>query len=276
MHDEVSMSARALMFIALWACGGAEPAHEPVALPAPSASASATHTDPWTGASLARSNATATAPSSGFRLIVSKSALSLPDGMHIMPVPADASHGVDASYKRNGPNDLYIEPIARVFKTQPVRDAILAVDPGVPYRLLVEVLFTLGQNEVGAVHLLVRSPTGVATIDAIMPHVLPPTSTTTPRLGLTVIVVGDGIAMKARGGNVAPGCKDVGPGLAIPARDMNALATCAERLKNLKPDFADEKSVVVSANPDIDFQTIVTTMDALRPTFPDVTFGLSR
>jgi len=108
-----------------------------------------------------------------------------------------------------------------------------------------------------------------------MPHALPPT-TTTPRLGLTVLIVGDGIAMKARGGNVASGCKEVGPGLAIPARDMNALATCADHLKHASPDFADEKSVVVSANPDIDFQTIVTTMDALRPTFPDVTFGLSR
>lgn len=269
------MRARAVVVacLALWACGGSDPpAHEPAALPAPSASASATHADPWTDASLARSNATTPAPSAGFRLIVSKSALSLPDGTHVIPVPADASHGVDATYKRNGPNDLYIEPVARVFKTQPERDAVLAVDPGVPYRLLVEVIFTLGQNEVGAVHLLVRTATGVASIDPVLPRALAPS--TTPTLDLTVIIVGDGISMKGRGGNVAPGCKDVGPGITIHGRDLNALATCAQRLKNLTPEFAEEKSVTIAANPDVDFQTIVATMDALRPMFPNVTFGV--
>src|SRR6476469_2528810 len=39
---------------------------------------------------------------------------------------------------------------------------------------------------------------------------------TTPTLGLTVIVVPDGFSLKARGGNVAPGCNDTGPGIAIP------------------------------------------------------------
>src|SRR5579864_1865341 len=38
---------------------------------------------------------------------------------------------------------------------------------------------------------------------------------TTPTLGLTVIVVTDGFSVKARGGNVAPGCNDTGPGLAV-------------------------------------------------------------
>src|SRR5580704_18566955 len=38
---------------------------------------------------------------------------------------------------------------------------------------------------------------------------------TTPTLGLTIIVVNDGFSIKARGGNVAPGCSDTGPGLAV-------------------------------------------------------------
>src|SRR6476469_11079264 len=42
---------------------------------------------------------------------------------------------------------------------------------------------------------------------------------TTPTLGLTILIVPDGFSMKARGGNVAPGCADTGPGIAIPMRD---------------------------------------------------------
>src|SRR5579872_2645382 len=59
------------------------------------------------------------------------------------------------------------------------------------------------------------SVTFTATIDTFPPRAggagaRPPT---TPTLGLTVIVVGEGFSVKARGGNVAPGCNDTGPGL---------------------------------------------------------------
>ena len=120
-----------------------------------------------------------------------------------------------------------------------------------------------------------------------------------PSLGLTVIVVQDGFSVKARGGNVAPGCQEAGAGLAIPKKnndyDFASLGACAKRLKNLSPDFKDEMSVTVSANPNIPFQAIVSTMDAVRKDengecapdkdgvwagvgclFPDVNFGLAR
>jgi hypothetical protein len=141
------------------------------------------------------------------------------------------------------------------------------------------VLYTLGQNEVSTIDLLVRSATGTAAIRPTLPRA-DPASAKSNALGLTVIVIGDGISMKARGGNIAPGCKDVGAGLAIPnkdgAKDLTALATCAERLKNASPEFASETLVTISANPDIDFQTLVAIMDALRPTFPDVRFGIAK
>ena len=121
----------------------------------------------------------------------------------------------------------------------------------------------------------------------------------TPSLGLTIIVVQDGFSVKARGGNVAPGCNEAGAGLAIAKKnndyDYASLSACAKRLKNLSPDFKDEQSVTVSANPNIPFQAIVSTMDAVRKDdsgecapdkdgvwagvgclFPDVNFGLAR
>ncbi len=110
---------------------------------------------------------------------------------------------------------------------------------------------------------------------------------TTPALGLTVIVVGDGFSVKARGGNVAPGCNDTGAGLAVgktPSGDYDyaTLNSCVTRLKHLSPDFASESQVTISANPNIPYQAIISTIDAVRAAsngevlFPDVNFGLAR
>jgi biopolymer transport protein ExbD len=108
-----------------------------------------------------------------------------------------------------------------------------------------------------------------------------------PALSLTIIVVQDGFSVKARGGNVAPGCNEAGAGLAIPKRendyDYAALNSCAKRLKGLSPDFQTESNVTISANPNIPYQAIIGTIDALRKAndtgedlFPDVNFGLAR
>src|SRR6185436_3991803 len=52
--------------------------------------------------------------------------------------------------------------------------------------------------------------TFTATIDTFPPRAGGTTSRppTTPTLGLTVIVVPEGFSVKARGGNIAPGCSD--------------------------------------------------------------------
>jgi biopolymer transport protein ExbD len=268
---------RALFTALLVACGApAQSSTSPAPLPVASAAPSA---DPWTSAVLARSNATSPVPSSGLRLIVSKSAVSLADGTQVVPLPADTTNGIDAAYKRRGPNDLYIEPIGALAQAKSAHAAVLAVDPSTTYRVLVEVLFSLGQNEVSTIHLVVRSDAGMASIEPTLPHA-PKVPTTTPLLGLVVLIVQDGISVKARGGNIAPGCKDAGAGLTIPnkdgARDFAALAACVDRVKHISPDFESETSVTIAANPGTDFQTLVTTMDALRPMFPNASFGLAR
>ena len=83
-----------------------------------------------------------------------------------------AQSGVDAKYKRSGPNDLYIVPLANALShardtDKAIRaakgldpstsEAILVADGTTPYRLLIEVLFTLGQSEFGKYHLMVLS-----------------------------------------------------------------------------------------------------------------------
>jgi len=105
-------------------------------------------------------------------------------------------------------------------------------------------------------------------------------------LNLSVFIVNDGFSLKASGGNVAPGCESPGSGLAVPkqgdAYDFAALTQCAKRLKDASPEFNDERQVTITANPGIDFQTIVHVMDALRQDddgkelFPEVHFGVPR
>jgi biopolymer transport protein ExbD len=105
----------------------------------------------------------------GLAILISKSHIVVDDAV-VAPVPADATHGIEGKYKRSGPNDLYIVPLANALQSWRERDrqirvatgkdpssseAIIIADAGTPYRLLVEVLFTLGQTEFAKFHLMV-------------------------------------------------------------------------------------------------------------------------
>ena len=64
--------------------------------------------------------------------------------------------------------------------------------------------------------------------------------------------------------------------------DFEALNRCAGSLKQASPEFGEETQVFLSANPGIDYQTLVSTIDAVRATtegdalFPDVNFQVAR
>ena len=110
-------------------------------------------------------------------------------------------------------------------------------------------------------------------------------------LNLTVIIATDGYFMKGRSASIAQGCQGVGGGSPTVPRinatndessdgkkyDPTGLQKCARKLKNEVPNAADEKQVMVTANPNIPFQEIVRVMDAVRnddkgELFPNVVF----
>jgi biopolymer transport protein ExbD len=112
----------------------------------------------------------------GVTVLVSKTQILVGDDPNpVVTLPgreALATSGLDAKYKRSGPNDLYIVPLAaslqnarntdkqiRIAKglDPSTSEAIVVADATTPYRLLVEVLFTLGQSEFGKYHLMVLS-----------------------------------------------------------------------------------------------------------------------
>jgi biopolymer transport protein ExbD len=105
-------------------------------------------------------------------------------------------------------------------------------------------------------------------------------------LNLTVFIVNDGFSLKASGGNIAPGCLGVGPGISIPNKgakyDYEELTACATRLKNASPDYQDEDQFYIVANPGTDYQTIIDVIDAMRhtpqgdPLFANVNFKVPR
>lgn len=116
---------------------------------------------------------TTEASQEGVAVLVSKTHIIVDDNI-VCDVPADATHGVEGKYKRSGPTDLYIVPLANALQSWRERDrqvriatgkdpsaseAIIIADANTPYRMLVEVLFTLGQSEFAKFHLMVlQSP----------------------------------------------------------------------------------------------------------------------
>jgi biopolymer transport protein ExbD len=104
-------------------------------------------------------------------------------------------------------------------------------------------------------------------------------------LNLSAWITNQGVSFKTSSGNVATGCQDVGAGVTVPksgdAYDYKGLTACAKKLKNARPDFREETQVTVTANPGVDYKTLIAVMDALRADgeeelFPDVHFGVAR
>ncbi|NUQ77599.1 MAG: biopolymer transporter ExbD [Polyangiaceae bacterium] len=106
-------------------------------------------------------------------------------------------------------------------------------------------------------------------------------------LNLSAFITSQGISLKTSGGNVAPGCAGVaGAGVTIPkladdSYDYKGLTACAKTLKRISPEFGQETQVTITANPNIEYQVVISVMDSLRRDgeemlFPDVHFGVAR
>ncbi|MBK6517027.1 MAG: biopolymer transporter ExbD [Polyangiaceae bacterium] len=112
----------------------------------------------------------------GVIIRISKTQITVGEEAELVVAYADIKQlgqtGLDARHKRNGPNDLYIQPLANVLtryrendkrfreakgKDASTSDAIIVADETTPYRLLFEVLYTAGQSEFGRYHLLLRT-----------------------------------------------------------------------------------------------------------------------
>ncbi len=111
-------------------------------------------------------------PTEGVVVTISKSQILVGDDK-VVSLPSRHSMvqtGAGANNKRSGAQDLYIVPLGNALQSArrtdklvrqakgqdpSVSEAIVIADGSTPYRLLLEVLHTLGQNEFGRYHLMV-------------------------------------------------------------------------------------------------------------------------
>ena len=111
-----------------------------------------------------------------------------------------------------------------------------------------------------------------------------------PTLSLNIIVIDKGFIVSAFGQRIGEGCQGPGSGVAVGMKttdgvqdyDYAALTTCAKRLKNQVPEAAEETAATLTANKDVPYQVIVSTIDAIRRSddgqelFPDINFGVPK
>ncbi len=106
----------------------------------------------------------------GLPVLVSKSQIIVGEAV-VCPVPPDAAqYGTEAKYKRGSRNDYFIVPLGSALqawrdadkrirmatgKDPTHSEAILIADVSTPYRLLTEVMYTLGQTEFAKFHMMV-------------------------------------------------------------------------------------------------------------------------
>lgn len=98
-------------------------------------------------------------------------------------------------------------------------------------------------------------------------------------LNLSVTISEAGLIVSGSGGKLAPGCERMQPGrvITVPRNgdgtfDWAALTACVARVHS---QFPDERQVILSADPNIEYENIIHAMDALRAQgsdelFPDI------
>lgn len=104
-------------------------------------------------------------------------------------------------------------------------------------------------------------------------------------LNLTALITSEGVSLKTSDGNVSTGCNSFGQGITVPKvegrYDSKELTRCARELKKKNERAATETQVTITANPDVDYQSVIDAIDALRrdgegDLFTDVAFGVAR
>ena len=228
--------------------------------PAPATSATALRSEP----ALPTSSSTTPAPGDALLVVLSRQGLSLGRDGATLAVPdvdtAMWSRGFDGKYKQTSRNDYYLVPLGSALQAAYPGEASvpavgIAADRAMSYRMLTETLYTLGQERVQTVSLLVGSSGGKAAIaltqpgrlgahaplsdgarlalqqlvtgggDASAPRVSPRPAAASANaqpseltLGLNVIVTGVGFVVSAAGQRIALGCHAAGGGVAVPKR----------------------------------------------------------
>jgi len=226
----------------------------------------------------------------GLVVVVSKRNLIVED-VQVADLPTSrdeaARAGFDARYKRD-PKGLLVTPLFDAAVAARRKDggpsaAIVIAEESTPYRVVTEVLYTLGQAELGRYHMMVLRGAGPSDAGAGPPW--PSLGRLVARaeratfLDLKVHIAHDGVTFRTADGPLGEGCKAGTPGVTVPKvggrYDLAGVRRCAFQLKGAAMSAT---SLVLSAEQDVDYAIVIDVTDALREEdgqklFPDVVFG---
>ncbi len=82
------------------------------------------------------------------------------DGKVILAPPSAPAQGFDLKDKRNGQGDLFVVPLQDAVAKTKGDTALVAFEASTPYRIVAEVVFTIGQGGAATLEFLVRTPAG--------------------------------------------------------------------------------------------------------------------
>lgn len=92
-------------------------------------------------------------------------------------------------------------------------------------------------------------------------------------LNLTITVTNSGFIVAGSGGVLTQGCDRTGAPPTVPMRgtdwDYDGLTRCVQRIKT---EFPTETRAIIAANPDIKYEVVVKSMDAIRGAPPNLLF----
>lgn len=176
---------------------------------------------------------------------------------------------------------------------------VLAFDPSTPFATVSRVIHTAAGAGRSSFPLLVRREGAIAALPVELPHLeivdvlaqgavldappeLDPPGGDAPsnevavRANLSITIVAEGLIVSASGGRLEAGCRTMGSGrvITVPTTgatpDVGALITC---LRQVHAQFADDDTVIVTADPEIPFSAVARVIAASRgradaPLFP--------
>lgn len=107
-----------------------------------------------------------------------------------------------------------------------------------------------------------------------------------PTLNLNMIIASGGISLKTGAFSIGPGCEAGGAGYTVAAGGDGAynwedVKACAKKLKDASPDYKEENTITIIAEPGTPYSTLIQAMDAVRYSgddllFDAVNFGVPR
>ena len=107
-----------------------------------------------------------------------------------------------------------------------------------------------------------------------------------PTLNLTMLIASGGVSLKTGSFSIGPNCEAGGAGYTVTAAsdgtvNWDEIKACAKKLKDASPDYKEENSISIVAEPGTPYATIIKAMDAVRYSgedllFDNVNFGVPR